>query len=240
MGKGPRNRRLGSGALGLGEGAAEQTTGAGIGARGVGGGLRRGSESGAEVWGGGGNGGGSLVVGSEPVIGARRQRHPPTHFRPSLGADPFCPRAPHPKTPACPEPLCLSASTATTPAAARAALTAHGPGSARAPPLRSGFGARRLLRPAPGEARAARSDYWAALHLAAPPTDLAYLRARPSPSWAPSSSAPEAELRCGPADQEGTGRSCGEVTSRRRPNTGPRDPPVCGDPGMRKPRSPAL
>ncbi|XP_032988636.1 translation initiation factor IF-2-like [Rhinolophus ferrumequinum] len=57
---------------------------------------------------------------------------------------------PDPGTPALLESPRRSSPTVTTWAPARTVLTAHGPGRARAPPLRALFCARRLLRPARG------------------------------------------------------------------------------------------
>lgn len=119
-----------------------------------------------------------------------------------------------------------SASKVTTPTAARAALTAHGPGPAPAPPQRARLRARRPLRPAQGEARAARNDFGAARRCAASPSGLAALELRPGGGGAVRPGRPEGSR----GTTEGT-------LDWRRSNTGPRDGPVFRDPSVRKSRS---
>ena len=198
--------------------------------------MGSGSESGAGVWGRAGDGGGSLVAAFRPGACKRAPDPPPlSHRSHARSSRPWrvqrTPSVSKTGTPGHPPASSLrgrlrSASKATTPTAARAALTAHGPGPAPAPPQRARFGARRPLRPAQGEARAARSDFGAARRPAAPPSDLVALELRPGGGDA---------VR--PGRPEGSRRGCGEDTDWRRSNTGPRDGPVSRDPSVRKSRS---
>lgn len=175
----------------LAEGATGRALGLGHRAHG---GSGSGEGASSRLWGERGNKGGGLVAGFRTDASKR-----PQPSRPSPTGELGVPRQssnPGPRMPTRLEPLRCSAPTATAPAQARAALTAHGPRPAPAPPLRARLGARRQLLLALGEARAAHTGHRATrgARQRPLPTPPCPGSARPAQHQAPRSSALEAVL----------------------------------------------